>query len=253
MRKECDKIFQRYNLLGSNKKRIKQKDPAARDVHVRTYHILRRFLQIKQKELFETFSCKKLRKNFPKKNSSWEHKIDFCHRALLYNILIVSFHLIMASENVETSCIFNRFQTFLKNVRAHCYCASLVRTLFIRHARATSFSSVRTKSKTQLNIELMTLALTWCANIFVGCSVTPTFFFGRSLPFLILSIILKNKKNLYVGSFNYSSYTIQKGSNWYMDRGLRDLEAAFFKANIILPDLMTNVAKIYQTGLYMPC
>ena len=80
------------------------------------------------------------------------------------------------------------------------------------------------------NIELMTFALTWCANIFVGCSVTPTFF-GRSLPFLILSIILKNKKNLYVGSFNYFSYTIQIGSNWYMDTGVRDLEVAFFKTN----------------------
>ena len=59
----------------------------------------------------------------------------------------------------------------------------------------------------------------------------PHFFFGRSLPFLILSIILKNKKNLYVGSFNYFSYSIQKGSNWYLDRGVRDLEVAFFKAN----------------------
>ena len=33
-----------------------------------------------------------------------------------------------------------------------------------------------------------------------------------------------------MGSFNYFSYTIQKGSNWYMDRGLRDFEVAFFKA-----------------------
>ena len=64
----------------------------------------------------------------------------------------------------------------LKDVRAHCYCASLVRTLFIRHARATSFSSARTESKTQQNIELMNFVLAWCANIFVGCSVTPTFF-----------------------------------------------------------------------------
>ena len=63
-----------------------------------------------------------------------------------------------------------------KDVRAHCYCASLVRTLFIGHARATSFSSARTESKTQQNIELMAFALTWCANIFVGSSVTPTFF-----------------------------------------------------------------------------
>ena len=64
----------------------------------------------------------------------------------------------------------------VKDVRAHCYCASLVRTLFIGHARATSFSSARTESKTQQNIELMTSALTWCANISVGCSVNPTFF-----------------------------------------------------------------------------
>ena len=64
----------------------------------------------------------------------------------------------------------------IKDVRAHCYCASLVRTLFIGHARATSFSSARTESKTKQNIELMTFALTWCANIFVGSSVTPTFF-----------------------------------------------------------------------------
>ena len=78
----------------------------------------------------------------------------------------------------------------------------------------------------------MTFVSTWCANIFCWILGDPHFFFGRSLPFLILSIILKkNKKNLYVGSFNYFSNTIQKGSNWYLDRGLRDLEVAFFKAN----------------------
>ena len=59
----------------------------------------------------------------------------------------------------------------------------------------------------------------------------PHFFFGRSLPFLILSIVLKNENNLYLGSFNFFSYTIQIGSNWYMDTCVRDLEAAFFKAN----------------------
>ena len=59
----------------------------------------------------------------------------------------------------------------------------------------------------------------------------PHFFFGRLLPFLILSIILKNKKNLYVGSFNYFSFTIQIGSNWYMDTSVRDLEVAYLKAN----------------------
>ena len=59
----------------------------------------------------------------------------------------------------------------------------------------------------------------------------PHFFFDKSLPFLILSIVLKIEKNLYVGSFNFFSYTIQIGSNWYMDTGVRDLEVAFFKVN----------------------
>ena len=99
--------------------------------------------------------------------------------------------------------------------------------LFIRHARATSFSSARTESKTQQYIELMTFVLAWCANIFLIFG-DPHFFFGKSLPSLILSIILKNEKNLYVGSFNFFSYTIQIGSNWYMDTGVHDLEVAFF-------------------------
>ena len=59
----------------------------------------------------------------------------------------------------------------------------------------------------------------------------PHFLFGRSLPFVILSIILKNKKNLYVGSFSYVSYTLQIGSNWYMDTDVRDLEVSCFKVN----------------------
>ena len=59
----------------------------------------------------------------------------------------------------------------------------------------------------------------------------PHSFFGRSLPFLTLYIILKNEKNLCVGSFNYLSYTIKKGLNWYMDTGVCDLEFVSFKAN----------------------
>ena len=56
-------------------------------------------------------------------------------------------------------------------------------------------------------------------------------FFLLITSFSDFSIILKDKKNLYVGSFNYFSYTIQTGSNWYMDTGVRDLEVACFKAN----------------------
>ena len=77
----------------------------------------------------------------------------------------------------------------------------------------------------------MAFALTWCGNIFVGSSVTPTFFSADHFLFLTLFIILKSQKNLCVGSFNYLSYTIKKGSNWYMDTGVRDLEVVFLKAN----------------------
>ena len=57
--------------------------------------------------------------------------------------------------------------------------------------------------------------------------MTPSFF--RQITFVSLSIILK--KIMYMGSFNYFSYTIQIGSNWYMDTGVRDFEVAFLKAN----------------------
>ena len=45
----------------------------------------------------------------------------------------------------------------------------LLRTLFIRHA----LQQARAPSKT--NLVLMAAALTWCENVFVGCTVTPTF------------------------------------------------------------------------------
>ena len=60
--------------------------------------------------------------------------------------------------------------------------------------------------------------------------MTPTFF-RQITSFSDSFHYTKKQKNMYVGGFNYFSYTIQKGSNWYMDRGLRDLEVALFKAN----------------------
>ena len=99
----------------------------------------------------------------------------------------------------------NITRTASKDVRAHCYRASLVRTRNSTKYRADDL----------------------CGNLiceyFCWMLGDPHFLFGRSLPFLILSIILKNKKNVYVGSFYYFSYTIQRGSNWYMDTAVRDL------------------------------
>ena len=60
--------------------------------------------------------------------------------------------------------------------------------------------------------------------------MTPTFF--RQITFFFDSLhYTKKPKNPCVGNFNYLSYTIKKGSNWYMDTGVRDLEVVFFKAN----------------------
>ena len=55
----------------------------------------------------------------------------------------------------------------------------------------------------------------------------PHFFFGKSLPFLILSII--TKKNSVCGKSNYFAFAIHMGSNCYINTGVRDLEAALFK------------------------
>ena len=93
----------------------------------------------------------------------------------------------------------SHLRTFVPIATAHLYCARhSLSTHVPRHSQAHALSR-----KLNKNIEPVTLTLTWCANIFVGWSVTPNFFFGRSLPFPILSMILKNKKKMCVGSFNY--------------------------------------------------
>ena len=119
----------------------------------------------------------------------------------------------------------------IKDVRAHCYCAFLLRTLFIRHAPATSYinRAHRAKHLTKCNADGR------CVNLvreyFCWMHGDPHLFFGRSLPFLIISIISKNKKILCVGICNYFAITIQMGSNCYINAGVRDLEVALFKAN----------------------
>ena len=60
--------------------------------------------------------------------------------------------------------------------------------------------------------------------MFVGCTLNPTFCFGRSLPFLVLSIINENKKILCIRSFNNFAFTIHVGSNCYIHPGVRDLK-----------------------------
>ena len=95
--------------------------------------------------------------------------------------------------------------------------------------------------------------------------MTPTFF-RQITSFCDSFYYTKKQKNLYVGSFNYLSYTVQIGSNWYMVTGVRGLEVACFKANsndIGTKDLSTrpicavlnthNLDMIFQLKyMYMP-
>ena len=80
--------------------------------------------------------------------------------------------------------------------------------------------SISLSSKTQQNIELMTFALTLCANIFVGYLVTPTFFqqitsFSDSFHYT-----KKQKKNC-AWEVLIISHNVHKGSNWYMDTDVK--------------------------------
>lgn len=119
----------------------------------------------------------------------------------------------------------------LKDVRAHCYCAPLVRTLYMTWRVPLHVFQARAPSRNSTKYRADDLCGNLICEYFCWMLGDTHFFFGRSLPFLSLSIRLKNKKNLCMGSFNYFSYTIQIGSNWYMDTGECDLEVACFKAN----------------------
>ena len=128
------------------------------------------------------------------------------HAPLLSNILL---YVMSLSENEDV-------KTKLKDVRAHCYCAYLVRTLYMTWRVLRHVFQARAPSRNSTKYRADDLCCNLICEYFCWMLGDPHFFFGRSLSLLILSIILKNKKNQYVGSFNYFSYTIQIESNWYI-------------------------------------
>ena len=76
--------------------------------------------------------------------------------------------------------------------------------------------------------------------------MTPTFF-RQITSFSDSFHYTKKQKKICTWEVLIISHTIHIGSNWYMDTGVHDLEVAFL---LILPDVMTYVAKIYQISLY---
>ena len=119
----------------------------------------------------------------------------------------------MKSKFCCTSCCVramlycsNRFKKILtatlpvQDVCPNCYRTFLLCMLFIRNVCATSYIKHAPSKTLNKNVVLMAAVLTWWENIFVGCTVTPTFFL---VDFLIVSITTKNKlKNPVRGKFS---------------------------------------------------
>ena len=82
----------------------------------------------------------------------------------------------------------------VKDVRAHCYCASLVRTLHMTWRVPRHVFQARAPSRNSTKYRAEDLCGNLICEYFCWMLGDPHFFFGRSLPFLILSIILKTKK-----------------------------------------------------------
>ena len=83
----------------------------------------------------------------------------------------ITLSLLELSEIVTLAVCFQ-----LKDVRANCLCASLLRTQFMSQRHATSCTSARAKEEIYSHEGIVTVALTSLRFNSLGWSVTPTFF-----------------------------------------------------------------------------
>ena len=81
-----------------------------------------------------------------------------------------------------------------EDVRAYFYCAFLVRTLYMTWHVPRHVFQARASSRNSIKYRAGDLCGNLICEYFYWIIGDPHFFFGRSLSFLILSIILKNKK-----------------------------------------------------------
>ena len=92
----------------------------------------------------------------------------------------------------DAALIFEMNITF-KDVRTHCYCASLVRTLYMTWRVPRHVFQAPSPSRNSTKYRADDLWGNLICKYFCWMLGDPNLFFGRSLPFLIPSIILKNK------------------------------------------------------------
>ena len=120
---------------------------------------------------------------------------SFKHRSFYYNIACrlwnnVPLHVRQAPNLKNFVAKLKK----LKDVRAYCYWASLVRTLNMTWCMPRHVFQARALSRNSTKYRADDLCDNFICEYFCWMLGDPHFFFGRSLPFLILSIILKNKK-----------------------------------------------------------
>lgn len=134
------------------------------------------------------------------------------------------------------------------DVGAHCYRISLMRTLFIRHARTRSYKELknRVKNATKHRADGLCVTFVLTRTFFAGCSVIPIFLTDHFLFWffrIYLSNKVKKKKKTARGSFNYFAFTIyiDIGRNFHITTGVCNLDVAFLR--LILPELVTYVEK----------
>ena len=116
-----------------------------------------------------------------------------------------------------------KFHNPVKDVRAHCYCASLVRTLHMTWRVPRHVFQARAPSRNSTKYRADDLSGNLICEYFCWMLGDPHFFFWQITSFCDSFHYTKN--------FSYFSCTIQVGSNWYMDTGVSDVWVACFKVN----------------------
>ena len=128
------------------------------------------------------------------------------------NLLIVTPPLYCITIDYKND-LFRYLSTFcncFKDVRAHCYCASLVRTLYMTFRVPRHVFQARAPSRNSIKYRAGDLCGNLICEYFCWMLGDPHFFFGRSFPFLILSITLKNKKKICTWEVLIISHTLFK-------------------------------------------
>ena len=132
----------------------------------------------------------------------------------------------------KRSCLTLTIKTIIKDVRAHCYCISLVRTLYMTWHVPRHVFQARAPSRNYIKYRADDLCGNLICEYFCWTLGDPHFVFWHITSFSDSFHYTKKPKKICAWEVVIISHNaIQIGSNWYMDTGVRDLEVAFFKAN----------------------